>query len=251
MEKLKDFLTQINMENIDTKAEILEKYMDEVLLWNEKINLTAITDREEFIQKHFIDSLLCVGSDEMKRAEYIIDVGTGGGFPGVPLAVCFPLKRFVLMDSLAKKLRVVDEICEKLGIVNVETIHGRAEDLARQEEYREQFDLCVSRAVANMSTLCEYCLPFVKTGGCFIAYKGTDCKSELGDASDAIRILGGKLARTEKSSNGNAAPDAPAGLQGIALRELPFEHTLVYVDKIKNTGKKFPRQAGTPAKQPL
>lgn len=251
MQKLKDFLIQINMENVDSKAEILERYMDEVLLWNEKINLTAITDREEFIQKHFIDSLLCADSDEMKRAEYIIDVGTGGGFPGVPLAVCFPLKRFVLMDSLAKKLRVVDEICEKLGIVNVETLHGRAEDLGRHEEYREQFDLCVSRAVANMSTLCEYCLPFVKKGGCFIAYKGPDCESELGDASDAIRILGGKLVKTMKSSNDNASPDVTGGLPGIAPRELPFNHTLVYVDKVKNTGKKFPRQAGTPGKTPL
>ena len=195
MEKLRKFLEQLNIKNVDAKIVTLEKYMNEILEWNEKVNLTAIKSREEFIQKHYIDSLLCASADEFTNAKNIIDVGTGGGFPGVPLAVCFPEKKFILMDSLAKRLKIVDEICVKLDIKNVKTLHGRAEDLGRRKDFREHFDVCVSRAVANMSTLSEYCLPFVKLGGCFIAYKGTDCESELSDALKAVSAWGQTRAR--------------------------------------------------------
>ena len=205
--------------------------MERILEWNKSVNLTAVKDREEFIQKHFIDSLLCAGSLEFTEASSICDVGTGGGFPGVPLAVVFPEKNFVLMDSLDKRVRIVRQICEELGINNVEVVHGRAEDLARKEEYRDSFDVCVSRAVANMRVLCEYCMPFVKPEGSFIAYKGPDCEEEVREASKAISLLGGQTARIETLEH--------------------LGHCLVYVTKRTATPKAYPRKAGTPAKKPL
>lgn len=210
-----------------------------VLEWNGRVNLTAITDRSEFVRKHFMDSLICAGSEEFAGAFRIADVGTGGGFPGVPLAVCFPEKKFVLMDSLAKRVKIVGQLCADLGITNVTAIHGRAEELGRDREYRESFDLCVSRAVANMSTLSEYCLPLVRVGGHMIAYKGVDCKSEIDDAKGAIEVLGGGPARIEMACPGSA--------EGGDLRE----HSLVYIKKVAQTPERFPRKAGTPAKRPL
>ena len=191
MNDLRAFIEKLHIANPGEKEEQLLKYMEGVLEWNEKVNLTAITDRDEFIQKHFIDSLLCAGTLEFTDSSSICDIGTGGGFPGVPLAICYPDKQFTLMDSLEKRLKIVRQLCNEIGVENVEVVHGRAEELARQKDYREQFDLCVSRAVANMRVLSEYCLPFVKTGGCFIAYKGPDCQSEIDDARRAIQILGG------------------------------------------------------------
>ena len=191
MNDLRAFIEKLHIANPGEKEEQLLKYMEGVLEWNEKVNLTAITDRDEFIQKHFIDSLLCAGTLEFTDSSSICDIGTGGGFPGVPLAICYPDKQFTLMDSLEKRLKIVRQLCNEIGVENVEVVHGRAEELARQKDYREQFNLCVSRAVANMRVLSEYCLPFVKTGGCFIAYKGPDCQSEIDDARRAIQILGG------------------------------------------------------------
>lgn len=231
METLKELILKLNKDNCEEKLNTLECYMERILEWNKSVNLTAVKDREEFIQKHFIDSLLCAGSLEFTEASSICDVGTGGGFPGVPLAVVFPEKDFVLMDSLDKRVRIVRQRCEELGIDNVEVVHGRAEDLARKEEYRDSFDLCVSRAVANMRVLCEYCMPFVKPEGSFIAYKGPGCEEEVRSASKAISILGGKPARIETLEH--------------------LGHCLVYVTKITATPKAYPRKAGTPAKKPL
>ena len=231
MNDLIALMDKLNIDCAEEKTEILERYMEEVLEWNEKVNLTAITDREEFIQKHLVDSLLCAETIEFTASSSICDVGTGGGFPGVPLAVCYPDKEFVLMDSLAKRIRIVQQICDELGINNVRAVHGRAEDLARNGDYRDSFDLCVSRAVANMRVLCEYCMPFVKIGGSFIAYKGPDCESEIDDAREAIRLLGGE------------DPD---------IRRLPhLGHSLVAIKKICPTPEAYPRKAGTPAKKPL
>lgn len=176
MDKLKDFLQGMD-ENLDldvtlndpAKLELFAKYMDGVLEWNEKVNLTNITDKNDFIVKHYIDSILCVDSDEFKEADTIIDLGTGGGFPGVPLAILFPNKKFTLVDSLNKRLKIIKELCDNLGIKNVDVVHGRAEELGHQKIMREKFDLCVSRAVANLSTLAELCLPFVAVGGSFVA----------------------------------------------------------------------------------
>lgn len=233
--KIVDMLSQMNIAYSLSKEQQLLGYMEEILEKNRHINLTAITDREEFLQKHYMDSLLCTGSREFQEAVSVIDVGTGGGFPGIPLAVCFPEKGFLLIDSLNKRIRIINELCEKLQIRNVRAVHGRAEDLARQKDMRENFDLCVSRAVANMSTLCEYCLPFVRVGGTFIAYKGPDCRMEVEAASKAIQILGGKLQRQENS-----------GFDGV-----PFDHKLIYISKTKTTLPKYPRKAGIPSKEPL
>jgi len=231
MYELKALMKKLNIEEVEEKTQQLEHYMEGVLAWNEKVNLTAITDREEFVQKHFIDSLLCAETLGFTEASSICDVGTGGGFPGVPLAVCYPEKEFVLMDSLGKRVRIVQQLCDDLRISNVTAVHGRAEDLARQEAYRDGFDLCVSRAVANMRVLCEYCMPFVRAGGYFIAYKGSDCESEINDAANAIKTLGGDLQE---------------------ISPLPhLDHSLVVVKKAKATPAAYPRKAGVPSRKPL
>ena len=208
-------------------------YMDGILAWNDKINLTAITEHDEFIIKHFVDSILCYSFDEYQDADEVIDVGTGGGFPGIPLAILSPEKDFVLADSLNKRLKVIDSLCEESEIYNVETVHGRAEELGRKEQYRETFDACVSRAVANLSVLCEYCLPFVRPGGYLLAFKGPEAEAEAKKAEKAIKTLGGKLVRIESVS-----------LDG-------YEHNICVIEKVKKTPDKYPRKPGTPAKSPL
>ena len=208
-------------------------YMEGVLEFNKSVNLTAIKDPEEFQIKHFADSVLVTRCSEYQSADRILDLGTGGGFPGVPLAILDPEKEFVLVDSLLKRLKIIDELTGELGISNVRTIHGRAEDLGRNAELRETFDLCVSRAVADLSVLAEYALPFVKVGGYFIAYKGSDCDAEVRNAGKAIRVLGGETVRIDKADK--------AGL----------EHNLVIIKKIKETSGKYPRTAGKPGKSPI
>lgn len=214
------------------EAQLLS-YMRGVLQWNEKINLTAITEEAAFIQKHFVDSVLCASFDEYKAAKTVIDVGTGAGFPGVPLAVISPEKSFVLADSLNKRLRVIDALTAQAGIGNVVTVHGRAEELARNKAYRQTFDLCVSRAVANLAVLSEYCLPFIRTGGFLLAYKGPEADKEAAEAEKAIRILGGRLARIQS-----------VDLDGYA-------HSIAVIEKVGETPAKYPRKAGTPAKTPI
>ena len=210
-------------------------YMEGILSWNEKVNLTAITDREDFIRKHFLDSLTCCSFPEMEEANRIIDVGTGAGFPGIPLALMFPDKQFTLMDSLKKRLNIIDELTETLGINNVRTLHGRAEDLARMKEHREQYDLCVSRAVANLAVLSEYTLPFLKVGGSLLAYKGPEAIQEIKSSGGAIRTLGGILSEERR----------------VTIPGLETSHVILVIDKIKHTPSPYPRKAGTPAKEPL
>lgn len=210
-------------------------YMDGILSWNDKVNLTAITDREEFIRKHFLDSLTCSPFPEMEEADKIIDVGTGAGFPGIPLALVFPDKQFVLMDSLKKRLKIIDELTEELGIANVRTLHGRAEDLARMKEHREQYDLCVSRAVANLAVLSEYTLPFLKVGGTLLAYKGPEALQEIKSSGGAVRTLGGILSEERR----------------VTIPGLESSHVILIINKIKHTPASYPRKAGTPAKEPL
>ena len=238
MEAMQDLKKALAAAQATADEKTLEKfrlYMEGVLRWNEKVNLTAITDRNEFVVKHFIDSLICLDYPELKDAKKIIDVGTGAGFPGVPLAVTAPEKDFVLMDSLNKRLKIIDELCSEAGIHNVTTIHARAEELARSKAHREKYDLCISRAVANMSVLAEYCLPFVKPGGYFLAYKGPEAAAEAEQAAGAISLLG---AVTEEIRSGN-------------LNDFGIDHKIVVIKKVKNTPSKFPRKAGTPAKEPL
>ncbi len=235
MNQLKMALEQLNIETSQIMIDKFKMYMEGILEWNEKINLTAITDKDEFIRKHYIDSLLCYEFEELQKAAKIIDVGTGAGFPGVPLAIVFPEKQFVLMDSLKKRLKVVDELCRQLGINNITTLHGRAEDLARDKKHREKYDLCVARAVANTAVLVEYTLPFIKVGGSLLAYKGSDFEKELGEGQKSISLLGGKLV-DERS---------------VAVDNLGLNHKIIVINKIKNTPMQYPRKAGTPSKEPL
>ena len=210
-----------------------EKLRDVILEWNEKINVTAIRDPEEFMAKNVKDSLLLTGTPEYENAKTVLDMGTGGGFPGLPLAINSPDKKFVLTDAIGKKLKVVQAAADELGLTNVEVIHSRAEDLARNKDHREKYDAVVSRAVANMSTLSEYCLPFVKVGGYFIAYKTWESKEEIVAAHNAITVLGGDIVRMETS-----------GVEGNG-------HMFVIVKKIKPTPAKYPRKAGLPSKEPI
>ena len=231
--KINEFLSSLGPEWGDETAEKLEKLTDLILEWNEKINVTAIRERDAFIEKNVIDSLKLARLPEFRNADRILDLGTGGGFPGLPLAVLFSDKKFVLADAIAKKLKVVEDTAHKLGLANVTVIHGRAEDLGRKKELREGFPLVTSRAVANMSTLSEYCLPFVKQGGCFIAFKTETAEEEVAAAAGAIAKLGGCLVRIDTDADGENG------------------HTFAVVKKTSATPKEFPRKAGTPSDKPL
>ena len=213
----------------------LDKYMEGILSWNEKVNLTNITDPDEFRVKHTLDSLVCLDFPEYVEAKSVIDVGTGGGFPGIPLAVCSPEKEFLLLDSLNKRLKIIGSLTEELGIKNVSLLHSRAEDACGRKEYRENFDVCVSRAVSNLSTLSEYCLPFIRRGGYLLAYKGPECERELKDASRALKILGGEA----------------VDIRDTEMKEYGLEHKILVIRKVRNTPKAYPRKAGTPLRNPL
>lgn len=235
MGKIAEAIGQLNIEISQNQEQQLQQYMDGILQWNEKVNLTAIKDRDEFIVKHYVDSIVCLPLVEYKEAKSIIDVGTGAGFPGVPLAIMSPQKEFLLLDSLNKRLKIVDELCSETGICNAKTIHSRAEDLAAKKDYRENFDLCVSRAVANLAVLAEYCLPFIKVGGYLLAYKGADAEAEISSAKKAISVLGGEITRMEKIDRSPSFD----------------EHRIIVIRKKKNTPAKFPRKAGIPTKEPI
>ena len=199
------------------------------------MNLTGITEYQEVVEKHFLDSLSIVKVMDMDQAERVIDIGTGAGFPGIPLKIAFPKLDIVLLDSLNKRIRFLDHVIEELGLEGIRTIHGRAEDFARDGKYRERFDLCVSRAVANLSSLSEYCLPYVKVGGRFVSYKSGDIEEEVNDASKAIALLGGKKERIEK----------------FQLPDTDIQRSFVVIGKTKNTQKRYPRKVGMPTKEPL
>ena len=212
-------------------ADKLLAYMELTLETNKSMNLTAITEPEDFIVKHYIDSLTICRNEVFKKAGRIIDVGTGGGFPGIVLAAAYPGKDFVLMDSLGKRIKFIERSAAEVGIYNVEAVHSRAEDLGRAKGYRESFDLCVSRAVARLSVLSEYCLPFVKQGGYFCAYK--TASENFDEGLEAVKALGGKIVNTERY------PALKSPLDFVNL-----EHRLLYIEKTQKTEKKYPRKAG-------
>ena len=230
---------QTSDKHLSEKMNLLCEYRTRILEINKMVNLTRIVDPDDFDRKHYIDSLMCAQSKEFRSSERIIDIGSGGGFPGVPLAVLFDNKEFVLMDSSGKRMKIVQQICDELKIRNVTTVHGRAEELGRKAEYREKFDLCVSRAVASMSTLSEYCLPFVVKGGTFIAYKGPGSDAEISSANNAVSLLGGYIDRVEETAESSFAVPGNEG------------HRLVYIHKENYTPDKYPRGGGKPSKKPL
>lgn len=239
--KLIDGCKKLGLELDELKAEKLYRYYELVLEKNKLMNLTAITEEEEFISKHFVDSLSIIKApdfkDELAQAKGIklIDVGTGAGFPGMVLKIVFPSLKITLFDSLKKRLNFLDEVIAELELKDIETLHGRAEDYGNNKLYREKYDICVSRAVANMSALAEYCLPFVKPDGLFVAYKSGGSHSEIRDASKAIKILGGNI----------------EDIQDFMLPDSDIERSIVSVRKIKKTPAQYPRKAGTPAKEPI
>ena len=228
-----DELSKIKCTLNNSQLEQFELYYDMLIEKNKVMNLTAITDFDEVIEKHFLDSLFLCHTLDLNAEKNIIDVGTGAGFPGIPLKIAFPQLKITLLDSLNKRVGFLNEVIEALELKDIEAVHGRAEDFARDKEHRAAYDICVSRAVANLSTLSEYCLPFVKMGGCFVSYKSGECESEVADAKSAIYLLGGKLNKIEQF--------------GFSDNHRSF----VIIDKVMNTSNKYPRKAGLPSKKPL
>lgn len=218
------------------QAEKFLQYMDLLLDWNKKINLTAIVDEKEIIFKHFIDSLLLMKVKDLPlTGKSFIDVGTGAGLPGLPLAIYSPESKVTLSDSLRKRTDFLNIVKEELAMDNVKVLNGRAEDLAKDPAYREQYDFALARAVSKMPVLLEYCLPFVKLGGYFIAYKGPDYLTELDESKRALKELGGEI----------------VAIESLSIDEMNLERNLILVKKIKKTPDKYPRQAGRPSKKPL
>ncbi len=223
---------------IELSEKQIQQFMDyyELLIeWNQVMNLTAITEFDEVMQKHFVDSLALAGVLNLNACKNLIDVGTGAGFPGIPLKIAFPHLHVILLDSLNKRIRFLNEVIDKLGLFEIKAIHGRAEDMARKKEYRQSFDLCVSRAVSNLSTLSEYCIPYTKIHGHFVSYKSGNVEEELRSAKKAITLLGGTIKSCEKFS-----------LPGSRI-----ERSLIFIEKEKKTPEIYPRKAGIPGKEPL
>lgn len=210
-------------------------YMSMIKEWNEKINLTAITEETEIVKKHFIDSIKCFKFPEFRNLKKIIDVGTGAGFPGIPVKIAEPNIHVTLLDSLNKRIVFLNEVIKSLKLQNIETIHSRAEDMAQKVGYRESYDCVVSRAVANMAVLSEYCLPYAKVGGYFIALKGPAIEEEISGAKNAIGVLGGKIVE----------------IIPVEIEDTELNHNIVIVKKVKNTPMSYPRKAGIISKKPI
>lgn len=234
-EKLKQQLEQLNIELNEIQYDQFDQFYSLLIEWNKVMNLTGITDYEEVNEKHFVDSLSIVKAIDIHKTGGLIDIGTGAGFPGIPLKIAFPHLEVVLLDSLNKRVNFLNEVINQLGLTGIRALHGRAEDFARKPEFRESFQLCVSRAVANLSVLCEYCLPYIRIGGIFISYKSGTVDEELQQSKMAVNILGGKVEETVKFQ-----------LPGTGI-----SRSFVKISKVSSTKKKYPRKAGLPAKEPL
>lgn len=228
-------LHELKIELTDAQLNQFLEYYELLIEKNKVMNLTGITEFQEVVEKHFLDSLCLVKAVPDLANQKILDLGTGAGFPGIPLKIAFPDLDIVLMDSLNKRVNFLKEVTEKLGLNKIGAVHGRAEEMARKKEFRQQFDLCVSRAVANLASLSEYCIPFVRTGGYFISYKSAVIEAETEQARRAVFLLGGRIENIVKFS-------LPGSDQG---------RSLICIKKEKGTPNTYPRKAGIPAKNPL
>ena len=228
-------LNELGITFTDQQKQQFVKFYELLVEWNKVMNLTGITEYEEVNEKHFVDSLSIVKAIDISKVETIIDVGTGAGFPGIPLKIAFPHLKVVLLDSLNKRIKFLDTVINELGLDDIKTIHGRAEDFSKQGDYREQFDLCVSRAVANLATLSEYCIPYVKKGGLFVPYKSGEIEEEIEQSKKAVHVLGGKIEDVVK----------------FRLPGTEIGRSFVIIRKLQNTARKYPRKAGLPSKEPI
>ncbi len=234
-ELLRDSLDELGIEYDDKQIEMFGVYYDLLIDWNSRINLTSITEPDEVIIKHFVDSILISRVIDLRSGVSLIDVGTGAGFPGIPIKIMNPGCDVVLLDSLNKRIKFLEETISKLGLENIRCIHGRAEDVSREKNMRGRFDLSVSRAVANLSTLSEYCIPFLKKGGKFISYKSDKSEDEINDSKNAIKLLGSKIVKVED----------------VALPHTDITRRFVIIENEEPVNMKYPRKAGVPAKSPL
>lgn len=232
---LNDSLNKMGIDITEKQTQQFFDYKTLLLQWNEKMNLTAITEEGEVVIKHFADSVSILSAVNIEKSATIIDVGTGAGFPGLPVKIVRPDLKVTLLDSLNKRIGFLNEVCTQLNLENVDNIHARAEDGGQNPELREKFDYCLSRAVANLAVLSEYCLPFVKVGGSFISLKGPDVSQEVNDGETAIKKLGGKVEHVIK----------------IEIPNSDITHSLVIIKKIAKTPKLYPRKAGTASKNPI
>ena len=234
MRALESSLQKWNMELSEKQMSQFDLYYELLLEWNSFMNLTAITELQEVIDKHFVDSL-ALGKFVSLNKKHILDLGTGAGFPGIPIKIMYPDTEIVLMDSLNKRIKFLNAIIEKLQLTEINAVHGRAEDMAHNTIYREQFDICTSRAVANLSTLSEYCVPFVKQNGYFVSYKTEHANNEIDEAKKAVKVLGGMIEKIEE----------------YQLPGTDMGRTLVFIRKANKTKALYPRKAGTPSKEPI
>ena len=232
---LKEYIEKVGIILTDKQVCQLDKYYEMLVEKNKVMNLTAITEYRDVVIKHFADSLAIINSFNIEKVSSMIDIGTGAGFPGIVLKIVFPDIRVTLLDSLNKRINFLNEVINELSLKDICTIHGRAEDFAHNASYREKFDLCVSRAVANLSTLSEYCIPFVKIGGNFISYKAGDCSEEVDNAKTAILKLGGEI----------------INICEYVLPDTDIQRNFVNIRKNIKTKNIYPRKAGVPSKEPL
>jgi 16S rRNA (guanine527-N7)-methyltransferase len=235
LRKFEDGLSKLNIKLEESQMLQFLDYYEFIIEKNRVMNLTTITDFEEVVEKHFLDSLSIVKAYDMNKVSNLLDLGSGAGFPGIPIKIVFPKIKVTLLDSLNKRVIFLNEVISKLGLSNIFALHGRAEELARKNEFREKFDLCVSRAVANLSYLSEYCIPFVKVNGSFISYKSLNIEQEIELSKKAIALLGGKI--SDKIT--------------FQLPGTDVNRSLIIIEKLMHTNKIYPRKAGLPKKSPI
>lgn len=235
LQQFRKDLDSLSVSLTDEQIEQFIIYYEMLVEKNKVMNLTAITEFDEVLKKHFVDSLSLIKAYDMTQDISVIDIGTGAGFPGIPLKIAFPNMKITLLDSLNKRIGFLQEVIDTLGLEEIEALHGRAEDYAKPGKLREQFDLCVSRAVANLSTLSEYCLPYVKVGGKFISYKSEKISEEMKEAEHAISVLGGKVENQV----------------AFTLPDSDIYRNLFIITKCNETPRQYPRKAGTASKNPI